>query len=89
MMNSLKILSRAAADRIPSASQKTKVSILTWRSSKLKRRVSSTLASEALAFSQALGELEWIQIMFRDVLFGDVNRSDWTTSLFPFVGVLK
>ena len=45
------------------------------------------MASEALAFSQALGELEWIQIMFRDVLFGDVNRSEWTTSLFPFVAM--
>ena len=78
-----------AADRVPSASQKTKVSILTWRSAKLKRRVSSTLASEALSFSQALGELEWIQIMFQDVLFGDVCRADWTTSLLPFVGVLK
>ena len=55
------------ADRVPSASSKTKVSILSWRSAKLKRRVTSTLASEALAFSQALGELEWLQVMFMDM----------------------
>eukprot|EP00435_Cladocopium_sp_Y103_P074255 s37_g47.t1 len=78
-----------ATDRIPSASTKAKVSILTWRSAKLKRRVSSTLASEALAFSQALGELEWLQVMFRDVVYGDVCRSDWTSTLLPFVGILK
>ena len=78
-----------AADRVPSACQKTKVSILSWRSAKLKRRVTSTLASEALSFSQALGELEWIQILIRDILHGDVNTVDWTRSLMPFVGVLK
>ena len=78
-----------AAERVPSASSKTKVSILSWRSSKLKRRVSSTLASEALAFSQALGELEWLQIMFRDVVFGDVNKHDWSSSILPFVGILR
>ena len=50
-----------ATDKMPSASSRTKVSILSWRSAKLRRRVSSTLASEALAFSQALGELESLQ----------------------------
>jgi len=63
-----------ASDRMPSASTKTKVSILSWRSAKLKGRVTSTLASEALAFSQALGELEWIQVMFRDIVFNDIDR---------------
>ena len=78
-----------AADRVPSASSKTRVSILSWRSAKLKRRVTSTLASEALAFSQALGELEWLQVMFRDVMHGDINKTDWTLSILPFVGILK
>ena len=78
-----------AADKVPSASSRTRVSILSWRSAKLKRRVSSTLASEALAFSQALGELEWIQIMIKDVIYGDVNRCDWSQSLLPYIGVLK
>ena len=77
------------ADRVPSASSKTKVSILSWRSAKLKRRVTSTLASEALAFSQALGELEWLQVMFMDIVHGNINREDWTESVLPFIGVLK
>lgn len=77
------------ANKIPSASFKTKVSIISWRSAKLRRRVSSTLASEALAFSQSLGEVEWLQIMFRDIVHGDVNRTNWQSSLSPFVAVLK
>eukprot|EP00435_Cladocopium_sp_Y103_P073799 s91_g45.t1 len=78
-----------ASDSMPSASHKVKVSVLSWRSAKLRRRVSSTLAGEALAFSQALGELEWLQIMFRDVVFGDVSRIDWQTSLSPFLAVTR
>lgn len=78
-----------AADRVPSASHKTKVSILSWRSAKLKRRVSSTLAGEALAFSQSLAELEWLQIMFRDACYGDVSRKDWRQAITPFIAVLK
>jgi len=78
-----------ASDRIPSHSGKVKVSTLSWRSSKLKRRVSSTLAGEALSFSQALSEVEYLQIMFRDVVFGDVDRADWQKSLLPFLSVLR
>ena len=78
-----------ASDKMPSHSCRIKVSTLSWRSSKLKRRVSSTLAGEALAFSQALGEVEYLQIMFRDVVFGDVSRSNWRDSISPFLAVLK
>ena len=78
-----------ASDQMPSANVKARVSILTWRSSKLRRRVSSTLGGEALAFSQALGELEWLQIMFRDIAFGDVCRNNWRKSIMPYVAVLK
>ena len=78
-----------ASDRMPSHSCRIKVSTLSWRSSKLKRRVSSTLAGEALAFSQALGEVEYLQIMYRDVMFGDVSRSNWRESISPFLAVLK
>ncbi len=77
-----------ASDRFPSHSNKVKVSTLSWRSSKLKRRVSSTLAGEALSFSQALAEVEYLQIMFRDVVFGDVDRENWQASLSPFLSVL-
>ena len=54
-----------AANKMPSASHRTKVPILSWRSSKLKRRVSLTLAGEALAFSQAMAGVEWLQLMVR------------------------
>jgi len=54
-----------AANKMPSASHRTKVPFLPWRSSKLKRRVSSTLAGEALAFSQAMAGVEWLQLMVR------------------------
>ena len=78
-----------ASDKMPSASQRSRVSILSWRSSKLKRRVSSTLAGEALSFSQALAEVEWLQLMIRDVLHGDVHKDDWRKSIVPFVAILR
>ena len=78
-----------AADQLPSASNRTKVSILSWRSSKFRRKVTSTLASEALAFNQSLDEVEWIQIMIRDIVKGDVSRKDWTLSLAPHYPVLR
>ena len=77
------------ADSMPSASKKIKVSVLSWRSTKLRRKVPSTLAGEALSFSQSLGEVEWFQIMFRDVIYGDVQRSNWRESLSPFLAILK
>ena len=52
-----------ASDAMPSASTSCNVSILSWRSAKLRGRVSSTLAGEALAFSQSLSELDWLQVM--------------------------
>ena len=78
-----------ACGEVPSASKKSKASILTWRSTKLKRRVSSTLAAEAVSFSMALAETEWLQVMFRDVTKGDVCRKDWRSSLLPYVAVLR
>ncbi|CAK9022106.1 unnamed protein product [Durusdinium trenchii] len=77
-----------ASDNMPSASRKVKVSLLSWRSSKLRRRVASTLAGEALAFNQAISELEWLQVLIRDIVWGDVELTDWTQSLTPFVAVL-
>jgi hypothetical protein len=78
-----------ATGSMPTASHKVKASVLSWRSAKLRRRVASTLGGEALSFSQALGELEWLQIMHRDVVFGDVSRNNWQESLLPFLAVLK
>ena len=78
-----------ASDQFPSANNKVRISTLSWRSSKLKRKVSSTLASEALAFSQALSEIEWLQVMVRDVLHGDINRTDWSGQIRPYLAVLN
>ena len=50
---------------------------LSSRSTKLKRRVTSTLASETLAFAQCLGEIEWLQVLYRDMVHGDVQAETW------------
>ena len=71
----------ASGDRTP-------VSVLAWRSSKLKRRVSSTLAGETLALSAAIAEIEWFQGLMRDVLHGDLVQSRDTVPS-PFVSLLR
>eukprot|EP00435_Cladocopium_sp_Y103_P027150 s2554_g6.t1 len=73
------------SDLLPSNDRKIPISVLSWRSSKLKRRVTSTMASETMALSQCLGEIEWLQIFYRDLLFGDVITNDWRKSLSPFL----
>ena len=74
---------------MPTSRQASKVSVLLWRSSKLKRKVVSTLGGEALAFSQCVAEVEWLQIMYRDITRGDVTTEDWTRFTSPFLGVLR
>ena len=41
-----------------------------------KRKVSSTLAGETLAPGHAVAEVEWLQMMLRDMMVGDVTRLD-------------
>ena len=53
-----------ASDRLPAHDEHIRESVLSWRSTKLKRRVTSTLASETLAFSQCLGEIEWMHVLY-------------------------
>ena len=74
-----------ASNLLPAHDQKIKVSVLSWRSSKLKRRVTSTMASETLSLSQCLGEIEWLQIFYRDIFYGDVQTRDWRKSTSPFL----
>ena len=74
-----------ASNMLPAHDRKIPVSVLSWRSSKLKRRVTSTMASETMALSQCLGEIEWLQVLFRDLVFGDVQTQDWRRSLSPFM----
>ena len=35
--------------------------------------------------SQCLGEVEWMQIFYRDLAFGDVRVQQWQESLVPFL----
>ena len=76
-----------ACEQLPHGTERVRVSPICWRSSKLKRRVPSTLAGEALAMSQGVCQVEWLQVMFRDILHGDVT-SDWEKCLNPFVVAL-
>ena len=65
------------------------VSVLAWHSSKLRRRISSTLSGETLALSAAIGEVEWLQLLWRDVVHGDVTAPrDWKWTA-PFTSILK
>ena len=77
-----------ASSMMPAHDRKIPVSLLSWRSSKLKRRVTSTMAGETLALSQCTAEIEWLQIFYRDVMFNDVNTANWQRSLSPFVAML-
>jgi len=77
-----------ASDAMPSHDKKVKVSVLSWRSSKLKRRVTSTMSGETLSLSQCLGELEWMQIFYRDLMFHDVEVRSWSRSLQPFIAMV-
>ena len=77
-----------ASSMMPSHDRRIPVSLLSWRSSKLKRRVTSTMAGETLAMSQCIAEVEWLQIFFRDVVHNDVDTANWQRSLSPFVAML-
>ena len=74
-----------ASDLLPAHDLKINVSVLSWRSSKLKRRVTSTMAGETLSMSQCIGEVEWMQIFYRDLMFGDVKVQEWHHSLSPYL----
>ena len=78
-----------ASDRVPTHDEHLRVSVLSWRSTKLKRRVTSTLASETLAFSQCLGEIEWMQVLYRDITHGDVTAESWRNVIKPFACLLR
>ena len=79
----------ALADKRVMTDEKAKVSVLAWHSAKLKRRVASTLAGETLALSAALAEAEWIQVLLRDIVYGDVEVPDWRRSLAPLSAILR
>ena len=78
-----------AAESIPAPSRRTRVSPLAWRSSRLKRRTSSTLAGEILALSQSLAEVEFLQVLLHDVTYNHVIAEDWRRALRPMSVLIR
>ena len=71
------------------AGERCRATPLVWKSSRLKRSIESSLSAEAIAFNQGLAELEYCQVMFRDVLYRDVALGSWELDLDSFVPVLR
>lgn len=60
---------------------------LSWRSSRCRRVVISTLAGETQAAVSATTEVEWLQTVLRVVMVGDIQTLDWQSKLSPFMHV--
>ena len=73
-----------AADSGIRRNKRARASLLSWRSTRLKRVVSSTSATETLGLSAALAEAQWLRITWRDLLFNDIGRPDWHLEQAPF-----
>jgi hypothetical protein len=76
-------------DRGVKAGALIRTSLLSWRSGKCRRVVSSSLGGETLSASSALAEAEWIQAMLADVLRNDLVTSQPWKAEHPFVMVLS
>ncbi|CAK8995356.1 Uncharacterized protein SCF082_LOCUS4325, partial [Durusdinium trenchii] len=78
-----------AAERLPEGKRPVRASPITWRSSKLKRKVFSTFGGETQAMLQGVNEVDWLQIMYRDATKHDVQLSSWRNSLSPHMVVMR
>ena len=78
-----------ATETLPIGKQKVRASPMSWRSSKLKRKVYSTFGGETQAMLQAISEVDWIQVMVRDATRHDVELRSWRNSLSPHMLVMK
>ena len=78
-----------SAEKLPVGRETVKASPITWRSSKLKRKVFSTFGGETQAMLQGVNEVDWLQIMYRDAVFNDVKLATWRTSLSPHMLVMR
>ena len=45
------------------------------------------MAGEAVTFSDSLAEVEYLQVMLRDIIYNDVNVRNWTASLGCFIPI--
>lgn len=61
-----------------------KVTPLVWRSTRLWRIVSSTWAGKTQALTQAVFELEWLQLQLRDASSSEVVRYGWENGMLPY-----
>ena len=77
------------AEKLPRGRTSVRASPITWRSSKLKRKVFSTFGGETQAMLQGVNEVDWLQVMYRDAVFNDVSLSSWRNSLSPHMLVLR
>ena len=78
-----------AAEKLPYGKESVRASPITWRSSKLKRKVFSTFGGETQAMLQGINEVDWLQIMYRDAVFHDVQLHCWRNSLSSHMLVMK
>ena len=51
--------------------------------------VASTGAAETLSLSSAVAEAQWLQVMWRDMIFNDVSKPNWHCGQSPFSVVLS
>ncbi|CAE7241240.1 Abcb1 [Symbiodinium sp. CCMP2456] len=78
------------AEGHPVGAQQVKATPVAWRSSsKLKRKVFSTFGGETQAMLQGVNEVEWLQIMYRDAIFNDIQLDQWRNSLSPHLVIMK
>ena len=77
------------AEALPEGNKAVRATPVTWRSSKLKRKVFSTFGGETQAMLQGVNEVDWLQIMYRDAVFHDVELKEWRNSLSPHMVVMR
>ena len=78
-----------AAERLPEGNRAVRASPITWRSSRLKRKVFSTFGGETQAMLQGVNEVDWLQVMYRDATKHDVSLSCWRNSLSPHMLIMR
>ena len=77
------------AEKLPVGKTSLRASPISWRSSKLKRKVFSTFGGETQAMLQGVNEVDWLQIMCRDAMFHDVQLKSWRNSLSPHMILMR
>ena len=77
------------AEALPEGEKRVRASPMSWRSSKLKRKVFSTFGGETQAMLQGVNEVEWMQVMYRDAVFHDVQLRNWQASLSPHMLLMR